>query len=600
MRVKFTPLPDKLKDFRVFLALIWRALNLPEPTPVQLSIASYFQLGPRRKVIEAFRGVGKSWIAAAYVVWQLRLNPDKKFMVLSASKDRADNFTTFCLRLINDIPILQCLMPRADQRCSKMSFDVAYAKADQAPSVVSKGIFSQITGGRADEIIADDIEIPNNSFTQMMRDKLTEAVKEFDAILKPNGIVTYVGTPQTEQSLYNILPDRGYETRVWPARYPSDDQLKNYGETISPYILDGIKEGKLIGSSTDPLRFSDDDLLERELSYGRSGFQLQFMLDTRLSDADRYPLKLSDLLVMGTDQDNAPEKPVWADTTGNIINDLPCVGLNGDKYHTPVFYQGDWIPYKGSVMAIDPSGRGTDETAVVVLKMLNGYLYLTRLAAFRDGYGDRTLETIATIAKEEKVNQVVIEANYGDGMFSKLITPWFAKVGHKCAIEEVKHSKQKELRIIDTLEPVMNQHRLVVDRSVIEWDYNSTKDLPPEQAFKYQMFYQMSRITRDKGSLKHDDRLDCLAMGVAYWVEQMAQDADRRIEQRDLEELERELKIWEENTLGLSIQKLGVSFGDDLPEVKSAKWSFSSYTVAGQVGLDRGSSRAGGLLSRFR
>ena len=481
-----------------------------------------------------------------------------------------------------------------------MSFDVAPAKADQAPSVVSKGIFSQITGGRADEIIADDIEIPNNSFTQMMRDKLTEAVKEFDAILKPNGIVTYLGTPQTEQSLYNILPDRGYEVRVWPARYPSNDQLKNYGETIAPYILDGIKEGRLIGSSTDPLRFSDDDLLERELSYGRSGFQLQFMLDTRLSDADRYPLKLSDLMVMGLDKDNAPEKPVWASTPDSVINDLPCVGLNGDKYIRPVFFQGDWIPYKGSVMAVDPSGRGTDETAVVVLKMLNGFLYLTRIAAFRDGYGDRTLEAIATIAKEEKVNQVVIEANYGDGMFSKLITPWFVKVGHKCAIEEVKHSKQKEMRIIDTLEPVMNQHRLVVDRSVVEWDYNSTKDLPPEQAFKYQLFYQMSRITRDKGSLKHDDRLDCLAMGVAYWVEQMAQDADKKMAQRDLEEMERELKVWEENTLGLSIQKLGVSFGDDLPEVKGAKWSFQSYTVSCQDCANHGRHRAGGLLSRFR
>ena len=41
--------------------------------------------------------------------------------------------------------------------------------------------------GVADEIIADDVEVPNNSFTQPMRDKLSEAVKEFEAILKPNG-----------------------------------------------------------------------------------------------------------------------------------------------------------------------------------------------------------------------------------------------------------------------------------------------------------------------------------------------------------------------------------------------------------------------------
>lgn len=193
-------MPEKLRDFRTFLVMVWRHLNLPDPTPIQLDFANYLQSGPRRTVNEAFRGVGKSWIAAAFVVWKLRINPNLKFMILSASKDRADNFTTFCLRLITEIPILQCLMPKADQRCSKLSFDVGPAKADHAPSVTSKGIFSQITGGRADIIIADDIEVPGNSFTQAMRDKLSEAVKEFDAILKPGGVIIYLGTPRQSRA----------------------------------------------------------------------------------------------------------------------------------------------------------------------------------------------------------------------------------------------------------------------------------------------------------------------------------------------------------------------------------------------------------------
>lgn len=538
------PLPEKLRDFRVFLTLVWRHLGLPDPTPVQLSIAYYLQHGPRRKIIEAFRGVGKSWITAAYVVWKLRLEPNRKFMVLSASKDRADNFTTFCLRLIHEIPVLQCLIPQDSQRCSKLSFDVAPARADQAPSVTSKGIFSQITGSRADEICVDDVEVANNSFTQSMRDKLSEAVKELDAILKPGGIITYLGTPQTEQSLYNTLPDRGYSVRIWPSRYPDESQLANYGQgRLAPYILDRMRRGAVTGTSTDPDRFTDDDLLERELSYGRAGFQLQFMLDTRLSDAERYPLKLSDLIIMGLSPTDAPEKPIWAGGTTNIINDLPCVGLNGDRYLSPAFLHGAWIPYTGSVMAIDPSGRGSDETAVCVLKMLNGYLYLTAMRAFRDGYGDQTIKGIVALAKQEKVNQVIVEANFGDGIFTKLIEPHFAK-DYPCAIEEVKHSRQKELRIIDTLEPVMSQHRLIVNRAVVEWDYNSTKNLPPEKALKYQLFYQMSRITRDKGALAHDDRLDCLAMGVSYWIEQMNQDVDKRMAQRQELLLKQELKTW--------------------------------------------------------
>lgn len=597
----FPPIPEKLKDFRTFLVMVWRHLNLPDPTPIQLDFAHYLQHGPRRSVNEAFRGMGKSWIAAAFVVWKLRSNPSLKFMILSASKDRADNFTTFCLRLITEIPVLQCLIPRADQRCSKLSFDVGPAKADHAPSVTSKGIFSQITGGRADIIISDDVEVPGNSFTQAMRDKLSEAVKEFDAILKPGGTIIYLGTPQTEQSLYNSLPDRGYAVRIWPARFPSEEQMVNYGlDRLAPFIVQQLeKNPALAGTSTDPRRFTDDDLLERELSYGRSGFQLQFMLDTRLSDADRYPLKLSDLIVMGCGVSDGPEKPIWASGTGNVVNDIPCVGLNGDRYHSAAFLSGAWIPYTGSVMAIDPSGRGSDETAVCVLKMLNGFLYLTALRAYKEGYSEATLTDIVKLAKAQGVNHVIIEANFGDGMFTELISPYFIKGGYPCTIEEVKHSKQKEARIIDTLEPVMSQHRLVVDRNVIVWDYESTKNLPPEKALKYQLFYQMSRITRERGALSHDDRLDCLSMAVGYWVNQMGQDADRRIDQRKEDLLKEELKAWEnEGKLStamnrVSLQKPSLSLTKGVADML---FSFHSFSVGGKLAkADFERRKAGGL-----
>ena len=456
-----------------------------------------------------------------------------------------------------------------------------------------------LNAGKKLVIIADDIEVPNNSYTQMMRDKLSEAVKEFDAILKPGGRIIYLGTPQTEQSLYNSLSDRGYSVRVWPARFPSEDQLVNYGETLAPFILKALEAGSgLSGATTDPRRFSDDDLLERELSYGRAGFQLQFMLDTRLSDAERYPLKLADLIIMGCGASDAPEKPIWASGVGNVINDLPCVGLNGDRYHSAAFLAGSWVPYTGAVMAIDPSGRGTDETAVVVLKMLNGFLYLTAIRAYTDGYSEETLKAIVKLAREQQVNSVVIEANFGDGMFTRLIGPYFTR-DYPCHIEEVKHSKQKEARIIDTLEPVMRQHKLVVDRNVVVWDYDSTKGMPVEKALKYQLFYQMSRITRDRGSLSHDDRLDCLAMAVNYWVEMMGQDADKKMVQRNERLLLEELKAWDDaGSLSLSRNKVTVSGGPDaLTEVVQPVdmlFSFSSFTVGGSRPSSSGAGRIGG------
>ena len=67
-------------------------------------------------------------------------------------------------------------------------------------------------------------------------------------------------------------------------------------------------------------------------------------------------------------------------------------------------------------------------------------------------------------------------------------------------IEEVRANVRKEDRIIDALEPVLNQHRLIVNRSVVEWDFKSNPDAPPEERLLYMLFYQMSRMCREKSS----------------------------------------------------------------------------------------------------
>lgn len=541
-------LERKLKDFRNFVFLSWDHLGLPEPTPIQLDISQYLQKGPRRRVVQAFRGVGKSWLTSAYVVFRLLHDPRLNVLVVSASKQRADDFSTFTLRLINEIPICQHLKPREDQRNSKIAFDVGPASASQAPSVVSKGITSQITGSRADLIIADDVESLNNSATFLMREKLLSSIAEFEAVLKPGGEVIYLGTPQTEQSIYHGLHEKGYDTRIWPARYP-DNRLKTaFGTKLAPTLAEG-KEG----DPTDPRRFNALDLMEREASYGRTGFALQFMLDSTLSDADRYPLKLADLIVLGLNPESAPEKPIWAANLSNVVKDIPCVGFNGDRYYGPMDIQGKWIPYEGGVMAIDPSGRGDNETAYAVVKMLNGYLYVTAAGGVKGGYSEETLRKLVKVAKNNAVNRIICESNFGDGMFTELLKPYLVR-DYPCTIEEVRHNIQKERRIVDTLEPVMNQHRLVIDSSVIREDYESTKQYASEKALHYSLMWQMSRMTRNKGALAYDDRIDVLSMAVSFWVEQMGQDAARKMAIRKDDVLQAELDRFMEHSVGRKAQ----------------------------------------------
>jgi hypothetical protein len=99
----------------------------------------------------------------------------------------------------------------------------------------------------------------------------------------------------------------------------------------------------------------------------------------------------------------------------------------------------------------------------------------------------------------------------------------------------------KEKRIADCLEPVLNQHRLIVNAAAIKNDYESTLDKAPDVAAQYSLIHQMSHLTRERGSLDHDDRLDAVAMAVEYWVESMSRDADAAINERKEELLENEL-----------------------------------------------------------
>ena len=518
-RAKERTTEDELrKDFRKFLYLVWKHLGLPDPTPVQYDIARYMQHGPRRKMVQAFRGVGKTWVYAAFVCWRFYCNPEWKIMVVSASKPYADDFSRFVKRLIAEMPLLHHLQPGQGQRDSNVFFDVGPSRPSKDPSMKSVGIFGQLTGSRADEILADDVESLNNSATEGARERLSESVKEFDAVLKPNGIITYLGTPQSAMTMYAKLPERGYALRIWPARIPVDPAV--YSGQLAPYIYDLIEGGQAAGSSVDPRRFTDLDLSERELSYGLGGFALQFMLNTVLNDANRFPLKLRDLITLPLDVMMGPMQLAWAGSSEYLVEGVHVCGLPGDKYYKPMFIGKDFQPYSGSVMAVDPSGRGKDETAYAVVKHLAGTLFCTAAGGLQGGYEDDTMDKLVAVAKSQKVNVILVEGNFGGGMFAKLLQAALKRGSYLCQVEEVTHSKQKEARIADTLEPIMQQHRLVMCQSVINKDFETATEA------SYSLFWQLTRLTRDRGCLPHDDRLDALSMAVAYWADQMAQAPD--------------------------------------------------------------------------
>lgn len=532
------PVEERLSEsFPLFLSLVWKSLDLPSPTRAQLAIAQYLQNGPKRLQIQAFRGLGKSWIAAAFVLWTLWNDRDKKILVISASKQRADDFTIFCQKCILEFDWLAHLRPvDDDQRWSRVSFDVAGCRPAQAPSVKSVGITGQITGSRADLIVFDDVEVPANSATDFMREKLLQLVTEGESVLTPksDSRIVFLGTPQTTFTIYRTLRERNYRPFVWPARYPKD--LTGYEEVLAPQLTKDIsKQGHdvLRWQPTDT-RFSEINLLEREQSMSRSNFMLQFMLDTSLSDALKFPLKLSDFSVLPLDLEKGPSDLVWGADKETLL-DLPAVALPGDRWHRPKVVS-EYVPWGETIVAVDPSGRGKDETVAVVLSQINGYLFIRDIFATQDGYSDTTLREILRRAKKYKAGMCLIESNFGDGAVMELMKKHAQEMKVAIAFEEVRATTRKEDRIIDTLEPVLNQHRLVVDQRLIDWDYRSNGDMAPEERLPRMLMYQLTRMCREKGAVKHDDRVDALALGVKYFQDVLAISAKQaQVEQKRME-----------------------------------------------------------------
>lgn len=526
------------EDFRVFIYMVWKMISLPDPTPIQYDIAHTLQNLPNdRFIIEGFRGVAKSFITCAYAVWTLWRDPQKKVEIVSASKDRADANAIFIKRIIYTLPFLAHLKARPDQRDQQNLFDVGPAVPDISPSIKSVGISGQLTGSRADLLIADDVEVANNSGTQTQRDKLNEAVKEFDAIIKPKGQIVYLGTPQNEMSLYNELQQRGYRCRIWTVLYPESlSEREFYGDRLAKIIADKYDNNPELyaGKPTDPRRFDEEEIYKRRLSYGKAGFALQFMLNTNLSDQEKYPLKVQDLMIANLSLDEANLKWYWSNDRQLRINDLPCVALKGDYFYEPQGRSNEVFEYTGTVMAVDPSGRGKDETSYAVVKYLNGYLFVLEVGGTREGYSDSTLRQLANKAKIYGVNEIVVEGNFGDGMFSQLFKPVLNDI-HPCSVTEVKNYAQKEARIIDTLEPVMMRHKLIIHKQVIIDDYQVYENTPA-----YSLIYQMTRLSRDRGALAHDDRLDALCMAVAYWLAVMDRDEEIGMQ----EQIEAKLEQW--------------------------------------------------------
>lgn len=497
---------------------------------MQEDIGLFLEVGPLYRMIQAQRGQAKTTITAIYAVWRLIHAPKARILILSAGEKRAKEISTLIINLIKTVAILEPLRPdrSAGDRSSVEEFDVHHSLKgiDKSPSVACIGITGNLQGARADVLIADDVESYKNSNTAKMRENLLTITRDFTSI-NSEGDIIYLGTPQSTDSIYNTLPARGYVVRIWPGRYPSPAMRMHYGESLAPYIakrldadpslatgggLDGLQ-----GQAID-FRLNEETLQKKELDQGPAYFQLQHMLLTALMDAMRYPLKPLALIAMRLMGDSFPMKVLRG--FGGVQTKMLTVGTNQYQVSLPHEVSAETGKVHGDCLYIDPAAGGlnADETAWAHGQLLNSTIYLRGVGGIPGGYDLPKMEELAKIVLERKPGVVKIEKNMGHGAFRVVFAPVLKRIfdeagaGDKCPIiEDDLVTGQKELRILGVLEPIMGRGSLVIDEALAEEENISLARYPAQIRNTYSFFWQLSRVTRDRNSLIHDDRLDAVA-----------------------------------------------------------------------------------------
>lgn len=514
------------EDLRNHLYYVFKSMGFGEPTPIQYGIAEALQNGDNDMILQAGRGTGKSVITSVLVSWWLLRDPNSTVLVVSATAQKAIDFISMIRNLINVVPYMKHLAPKEGDVDNALMFNVgSKTHVTQDKSVVAVGITSQIIGKHADYIVGDDIEVRGNCDTAEQRSKLMGRIHEFESIRNKGGRVVFLGTPHTRDSNYNTLAQNGLTTFKFPALFP-DKSVPSQCEYVAPWIWERMEDLEADpGDATQPERFDKETLAGRLARIGPANFSLQFRLDTSLSDEEKYTLKLKDILVTDFGHDVGPRKVVHA--TSDAWKNIPSFGLSGDLVYRPMWASPEMQSFDFTWLTVDPSGRGSDETAVVVSSYMNGYIFVHEVLGLSGGYDQTVLEKIAKLADSYEARLVRYEENYGDGMFGSLLRP---VVGRLCraqvGVEGYRVQGRKEDRIMDTLEPVLAQHRLIMH---------------PRAIREEQTQIQITRMTRQRGALKHDDRVDALSSAIAYFTDAMSADIDATIEKEKQAEREREI-----------------------------------------------------------
>lgn len=525
------------KNFALFCDHVWpECLDLPALQEAQSAMADVISnptKGPDkigRLMLSAQRGAGKSYITAGFATWTLYCNPNKAVLVVGSTAKQASEILKLMRRIIGHSPLMQHMVPNGEAGDAALYFDVANkSRATKDHSVLAAGWSSNLTGRHPDVIIWDDCETPETSTASAQKNLMTK-IKESPSMVQPGGNIVFLGTPHSTNSVYNQLGEL-YPIVRFPCRYMDIKSMEEH--SCAQWMIDQvIFNPDLVGTPVFHERFNEAMLDAKEIDLGEATFAMQYELNTELADVDRFPLKLSNLIVQDWDDPyDAPVQMLWGPSEGNRIRGLR--GHGKDAAHGPSRMSTDVTAFDHKIAVLDISSTGKDQTGLAIVGRAGGNLWLLEAIGYDgDGTSQAIAKKVCDKLNQWDVNLLKIESNYGGGMATQIYTPWVQELcGPGVGIEPFRVTGNKEKRMVQTLRPVLAAHRLIVR----------------PQALKGGFMEQMINLTPERKTLKSDDIIDAVASCVGFFTDSMAMDPERAVDRIRQEQMAQEAKDWNRN-----------------------------------------------------
>lgn len=452
-QIKLDKMPQDAKEIReAAISSLWFFANLVNPGYIYGSVhrevfewmQEYNLFGSgtslsTNKLIMLPRGHLKSHMVATWCAWIITRHPEVTILYLSATAELALTQLYAIQNILGSTIYMryfpEYINPQEGKRekwsAQKLTIDHIKRKKEgiRDATVATAGLTTNTTGWHADIIVADDLVVPENAYTEEGRESVSKKASQFTSIRNAGGFTMACGTRYHPKDIY----------WTWANQYY--DEYNDLGELTDKKPVWEIKEYSV---ETDNVFIWPRTIRSDGKAFG---FDMTVL--------SRIKAEYSDRVQFYAQYYNDPNDP----SSERITRDK-------FQYYNPKYLkkEGSKWYFKNSKLniyaAIDFAfslNKKADFTSIVVIGVDSNFnVYILDIDRFKT---DKTLEYfkhISSLHSKWNLTKLRAEVTAAQKVIVEGIKDYVKKEGMALSIEEYRPHKSegsKEERIIAALEP---------------------------------------------------------------------------------------------------------------------------------------------------